>query len=134
MSDPVSDRLVVLYGSQTCTAQEAAERIWRKSKVLGFKGPVLSLDEYSIKNLIFEHYAVFVCSTTGQGDEPDNMKKSWRFLKQKTLPIESLSKLRFGVLGLGDSSYPKYNYVGKKLFKRLMQLGAQPLVDIGESL
>lgn len=25
-------------------------------------------------NLIQENFAIFVCSTTGQGDEPDNMK------------------------------------------------------------
>ena len=34
------------------------------------------------------------------------------------------------VLGLGDSSYKKYNFVAKKLFKRLLQLGASALVPL----
>ena len=51
---------------------------------------------------------MFVCATTGQGDEPDNMKKAWRFLLRRSLPSDSLSRVKFAVLGLGDSSYLKY--------------------------
>ncbi|CAH0697016.1 unnamed protein product [Spodoptera exigua] len=124
-------RLIVLYGSQTYTAQEVAERIWRKTKVLGFRGPVQAMDEYPITSLIKEEFAIFVCATTGQGDEPDNMKKFWKFLLRKNLPPTSLLKLKYGVLGLGDSSYLKFNFAGKKLHRRLLQLGATPLLDIG---
>jgi equilibrative nucleoside transporter 1/2/3 len=38
---------------------------------------------------------------------------------------------RYAVLGLGDSSYAKFNYVAKKLHRRLLQLGGQPLLHIG---
>ncbi|XP_035441863.2 NADPH-dependent diflavin oxidoreductase 1 [Spodoptera frugiperda] len=124
-------RLIVLYGSQTYTAQEVAERIWRKTKVLGFRGPVQAMDEYPITSLIKEEFAIFVCATTGQGDEPDNMKKFWKFLLRKNLPPTSLLKLKYGVIGLGDSSYLKFNFAGKKLHRRLLQLGATPLLDIG---
>lgn len=34
-------------------------------------------------------------------------------------------------MGLGDSSYAKFNHVAKKLYRRLIQLGGQPLSDIG---
>ncbi|XP_026728885.1 NADPH-dependent diflavin oxidoreductase 1 [Trichoplusia ni] len=124
-------RLVVLYGSQTYTAQEIAERIWRITKVLGFRGPVQAMDDYPISRLIKEEFAIFVCATSGQGDEPDNMKRFWKFLLRKSLPSNSLVRLKFGVLGLGDSSYLKFNFAGKKLHKRLLQLGATPLLDIG---
>ncbi|XP_034837360.1 NADPH-dependent diflavin oxidoreductase 1 [Maniola hyperantus] len=124
------DRLIVLYGSQTFTAQEVAERIWRTTKILGFKGPVQAMDDYPISRLIHEEFALFVCSNTGQGDEPDNMKRFWKFLLRKNLPTNSLVKLKFGVVGLGDSSYSKFNFVGKKLYKRLIQLGAKPLLNI----
>lgn len=129
----VSGRLLILYGSQTFTAQEIAERIWRTTKALGFRGPVLAMDDYQISQLIHEEFVIFVCATTGQGDEPDNMKKFWKFLLRKNLPSSSLLKLKFGVLGLGDSSYTKFNFTGKRLHKRLMQLGATPLLDIGKN-
>lgn len=35
------------------------------------------------------------------------------------------------MLGLGDSSYAKFNFAAKKLNKRLLHLGAQPIVPLG---
>lgn len=59
-----------------------------------FYGPVLAMDDYDIQNLIKESYVVFICSTTGQGDEPDNMKNFWKFLLRKNLPSNSLQNLK----------------------------------------
>ncbi|RZF48149.1 hypothetical protein LSTR_LSTR009838 [Laodelphax striatellus] len=124
-------KILILYGSQTGTAQELAERVWRDSKRYFFNGPVMAMDEYPIKQLINEPMVVFVCSTTGQGDQPDNMKKFWRFLLRKSLPSNSLQNSKFAVLGLGDSSYVKFNFVAKKLHRRLVSLGGVPLCDVG---
>ena len=60
------------------------------------------------EQLVNERIIVFVCSTTGQGNEPDNMKKFWRFLLRKTLPSDSLANLQYALFGLGDSSYAKF--------------------------
>eukprot|EP01103_Thecamoeba_quadrilineata_P009717 TRINITY_DN1955_c0_g1_i3.p1 TRINITY_DN1955_c0_g1~~TRINITY_DN1955_c0_g1_i3.p1 ORF type:complete len:618 (-),score=136.84 TRINITY_DN1955_c0_g1_i3:70-1716(-) len=60
------------------------------------------------------------------------MKAFWHFLLRKNLPSNSLSNLGFGVFGLGDSSYPKYNFVAKRLFRRLEGLGAKPFIERGE--
>lgn len=124
-------KLTILYGSQTGCAQDVAEYIWRESKRYHFTGTVQSLDKYDITKLIEEKYVVFVCSTTGQGDVPDNMKTSWRFLLRKSLPSDSLYGVNCAVLGLGDSSYEKFNFVAKRLNRRLEQLGANILIPIG---
>ncbi|KAL1457903.1 hypothetical protein WDU94_008083 [Cyamophila willieti] len=89
------------------------------------------MDEYPINSLIFDTLVVFVCSTTGQGDPPDNMRKFWKFLLRKNLPGNSLQNMKFAVLGLGDSSYVKFNFVAKKLQRRLESLGAAPLIGVG---
>ena len=65
-----------------------------------------------------------ITASAGQGDEPDNMKRFWRFLLRRNLVPDILSNLSFGVFGLGDSSYTKFNFAAKKLAKRLPQLGA----------
>eukprot|EP01087_Luapelamoeba_hula_P024279 TRINITY_DN9182_c0_g1_i1.p1 TRINITY_DN9182_c0_g1~~TRINITY_DN9182_c0_g1_i1.p1 ORF type:complete len:559 (+),score=51.99 TRINITY_DN9182_c0_g1_i1:149-1825(+) len=75
---------------------------------------------------------IFVVSTTGQGDPPDNMKRMWRFLLRRTLPPTALSNTRFAVFGLGDSSYQRYNFTAKKLYNRLVGLGAQPVLPRGD--
>lgn len=121
--------LLVLYGSQTGTAQDLAERIGREALRFKFEVRVIEMDDFEVQHLPEQAFVVFVCSTTGQGEEPDNMKKFWRFLLRKDLPQSSLLEMHFGVLGLGDSSYQKFNFAAKKLHKRLLQLGAKAILD-----
>ena len=59
------------------------------------------------------------------------MMKTWKFLLRKSLPADSLSNQNFGVIGLGGSSYTKFNHVAKKLNRRLLQLGAIQLQPPG---
>ncbi|KAK7095448.1 NADPH-dependent diflavin oxidoreductase 1-like [Littorina saxatilis] len=126
-------RLLILYGSQTGTAQDTAERLAREARRRLFSVKVASLNDYPVGELIKEKMVVFVCATTGQGDPPDNMQTFWRFILRKNLPGNSLANLHYAVLGLGDSSYPKFNFVAKKLHKRLEQLGAMAVMKVGLS-
>ena len=45
--------------------------------------PFLSPRSYDPRMLIDETLAVFIAATTGQGVEPDNMRRFWRFLMRK---------------------------------------------------
>ncbi|KYN01720.1 NADPH-dependent diflavin oxidoreductase 1 [Cyphomyrmex costatus] len=123
--------ILVLYGSETGTAQDVAEQIWKSAKRKGLRSTVSSLDDYDVQNLSSEQLIIFVVATTGQGDPPANMKQFWRYLLRKTLPVIMLQSLKYGVLGLGDSSYLKFNFAAKKLNKRLAQLGGKELLPIG---
>ncbi|XP_068149685.1 NADPH-dependent diflavin oxidoreductase 1 [Drosophila tropicalis] len=124
-------RLLILYASQTGTAQDVAEQIWRESRQWGFTGPVLSIHDYDIQQLVGESLVVFVVATTGDGVEPDTMKQAWRFLLKRSLPNTSLMHMQYACLGLGDSSYTKFNFAAKKLDKRLQNLGAVPICPLG---
>ena len=79
MSDVTDDRLLyVLYGSQTGTALEVAERVFREGKRLHFRVKMAAMDDLLRSEpsaLPRARLAVFVCSTTGQGEVPDNMKQ-----------------------------------------------------------
>ncbi|GFR48013.1 hypothetical protein Agub_g9842 [Astrephomene gubernaculifera] len=123
--------LLVLYGSQTGNAQDVAERIGREARLRLFKPRVVAMDSYDVTSLPSEQLLVCVTSTTGQGDPPDNMRRFWRFLLRRSLPPDSLAACSFAVFGLGDSGYPNYNVVAKKLDKRLAGLGARVLLERG---
>ncbi|KAJ1559080.1 NADPH-dependent diflavin oxidoreductase 1, partial [Cladochytrium tenue] len=127
-----SRRLLVLFGSETGCAEDVAHAVARDARRRRFAVRVSTMDDYDRARLIDEPLVVFVCSTTGQGQEPANMRRFWRFLLRKDLPRDSLDATRFAVFGLGDSAYPRFNFPAKKLFKRLLQLGAVPLVDRGD--
>ncbi|XP_063992176.1 NADPH-dependent diflavin oxidoreductase 1 isoform X2 [Diachasmimorpha longicaudata] len=96
----------------------------------GLKCSVIAMDDYNLEHLCSERLILFVASTTGQGDTPSNMTNFWRFLLRKSHPQTLLKNLKYAVLGLGDSSYEKYNFAAKKLNKRLSQLGAQEMIPI----
>uniref|UniRef100_A0A6I8NU82 NADPH-dependent diflavin oxidoreductase 1 n=1 Tax=Ornithorhynchus anatinus TaxID=9258 RepID=A0A6I8NU82_ORNAN len=111
-------------GGTQCRALGKDDRPAGLPRRVGAHGSVSSLKA----NLIHEPLVIFICATTGQGDPPDNMKNFWKFIFRKNLPPTSLCQMDFAVLGLGDSSYAKFNFVAKKLHKRLLQLGGRALL------
>ncbi|XP_066309595.1 NADPH-dependent diflavin oxidoreductase 1 [Miscanthus floridulus] len=127
-----SGRLLVLYASQTGNAMDAAERVGREAERGGCPAvDVLSMDSFDPSRLPSERFVVFVVSTTGQGDPPDSMKGFWRYLLRKDLDRQWLEGIHHAVFGLGDSGYQKYNFAAKKLDRRLLHLGAEPVLEIG---
>jgi sulfite reductase alpha subunit-like flavoprotein len=124
-------RVLVLYGSETGNSQDVAERIVREAKLKHYAPILMSMDCYDVKTLPNESCVVFVTSTTGQGEEPRNMKSFWRFLLRRSLSETSLTNVSYCVFGLGDSGYQKFNITAKKLFRRLANLGARAIEPLG---
>ncbi|KAH7408563.1 hypothetical protein DE146DRAFT_378664 [Phaeosphaeria sp. MPI-PUGE-AT-0046c] len=126
-------RALVVYGSETGNAQDVAEEMARLAVRLRFETHVAELDAISLKQLLQHHVVLIAISTTGQGDLPPNSQAFWRALRSVRLRPACLHQMTFASFGLGDTSYPKYNWAHRKLYNRLTQLGAQPICDRGES-
>nr|XP_028963758.1 NADPH-dependent diflavin oxidoreductase 1-like isoform X3 [Malus domestica] len=115
-------KLLILYATQTGNALSVAERVGRETERRGCPVHLLSLDQYDARCLAQEGTVIFVVSTTGQGDTPDPMNGFWKDLLQKNLSRQWLEGLRYAVFGL---------FVAKKLDRRLLDLGATPIVRRG---
>lgn len=124
-------RILVLYATQTGNAQDVAERVGREAARHHFKPVVESMHLYDPSKLPQEKFAIFVVSTTGQGDPPESMRVFWKFLLRRSLGPHWLESTLFSVFGLGDSGYQKYNIIGKKLDRRLLDLGGTSVVPRG---
>jgi sulfite reductase alpha subunit-like flavoprotein len=123
--------LLILYGSQTGNAQDCAETIAREARRRQYLPRVAPADAYAaahLSRLPTEPAVIFVVSTTGQGEPPDNIRSFWRFLRRKNLPSNALAGVCTAVFGLGDSAYVKYNYMAKLMYRRLEALGAGMLL------
>lgn len=131
---PLVTSVAVLYGSESGNSQDYAYFLAQKLRYKSLKPIVCSLDSFPLKSLVTDvQYLIVVCSTTGQGEIPRNAKKFVKFLLKKKLPGDLLNHIKFTTFGLGDSSYPKFNYAIKKIHIRLRQLGCQELCPRCES-
>lgn len=128
--DP-SSTVAILYGSQTGNAEDLAKRVGSRVKSISDM-PLLvqPIDDFPLKLLPKLKLAIFICSTTGHGQEPENMKKFFNFIRRRDLPNDCLLNLSFAVYGLGDSSYSKFNHVSKILFNRLKECGSTPIQEL----
>ncbi|KAI5984237.1 riboflavin synthase domain-like protein [Pisolithus marmoratus] len=132
MTDGVDRQLLILYATETGTAQEIADRIARECRRAYFQCRVCSMGTYSPEDLISESFVLFVVATTGSGAEPRAMTPLWNLLLRSDLPRDLFEDLDFCVFGLGDSAYERFCWPAKKLSRRLLYLGAHEVCPRGE--
>ena len=125
-SSAAPDALLVAYASQTGFAEQIARRSAQALQAAGLPVHLASLGDLGGNTLQRFRKALFVVSTTGEGDAPDSVAGFAR----KTLSRDlSLPDLSYGVLALGDSSYRQYCAFGRSLANWLHRQGAEPLFD-----
>jgi len=117
--------LLVAWASQTGFACALAERSANMLRAGGHEVLVLPLDQIGPDRLAATRRAVFVASTTGEGDPPDH---ALRFLRQAMHDAPPL-RLDYALLALGDRSYRDFCAFGRQLDEWLRGRGAQPLFD-----
>lgn len=119
-------RLTIVYGTQTGHSRAIAERLETQAQRLGLQAAVVRASDYPARALKDERLLAVVISTQGDGEPPDDARALYQLLTGPRAP--KLAHVSFAVLGLGDSSYPKFCHVGRALDERLAQLGARRLV------
>lgn len=126
-----SGLLTILYGSQTGNSRRVAEQFAAQAEASGLSVRLQRTGAYATRELAKERHLVVVISSQGDGDPPDDAIGLTEFIHGKRAP--KLPDLQFSVLGLGDSSYPKYCAVSRELHSRLLALGAKSFAPLGEA-
>uniref|UniRef100_A0A069DWU7 NADPH--cytochrome P450 reductase n=1 Tax=Panstrongylus megistus TaxID=65343 RepID=A0A069DWU7_9HEMI len=125
--------LIVFYGSQTGTGEEFAGRIAKDGIRYKMKGMVADPEEYDMEDLIQmktipNSLAVFCMATYGEGDPTDNAMDFYEWLQNGEA---DLTGLNYAVFGLGNKTYEHFNEVAIYIDKRLEELGATRVFELG---
>lgn len=121
--------ILVAYATQTGFAEELARRTVAGLLDAGQKAWVEAIDRLDAARLSGLDRALFIVSTTGEGDAPDHAAG---FVRKVMGAGAALSGLRYGLLALGDRDYAGFCAFGHALDGWLRRQGAQPLFDLVE--
>lgn len=121
--------VLILWGSETGTAQGLAEMTESKLKDAGKTARAVSMGAVKLEQLPGFSKVLILTSTWGDGEPPSNGIDLWEACQKQKV---DMSKTGFSVLALGDTAYPLFCKCGKDFDIFLEKLGAQriaPRVD-----
>lgn len=126
-----SDKVTVLYGSETGTAEQLSAVFASEFKRRGIRASVSAMDDFDVEDLASSSQVFCVVATCGQGELPGNCKEFYEKLMNKSLPNDYLKDTKFAIFGLGDTSYVYFNEAAIKFQNRFEELGGSCVMPIG---
>ena len=117
---------LVAYASQTGNAEELATQTAQSLQLAGIPVRLCALAELTAMDLQQAERALFLVSTYGEGDAPDNAAA---FMGRLMTGELALPQLHYGVLALGDRSYGQFCGFGRALDAWLATQGASRLFE-----
>ncbi len=120
-------KITIAYGTESGNSKKIANLFASRAKQEGIHAKLVSLDQYRLADLPKEEYFLTVISTQGEGEPPASAKKFYDHIHQNGF---KLPKLKYGVLALGDTSYPMFCKAGEDVDHQLGHLGGERIVDI----
>ena len=117
---------LVAYASQTGNAEELATQTAQSLQLAGIPVRLCALAEVTAADLQQAERALFLVSTYGEGDAPDNAAA---FMGRLMTGEIALPQLHYAVLALGDRSYGQFCGFGRALDAWLAAQGASRLFE-----
>lgn len=124
---PSINRITIAFGTETGNSKKLASTFAAKAKKAGINAKLVDLNQYRLNDLQKEEYFITVVSTHGDGEPPAAAKKFFDHIHANGFKLE---KMNYGVIALGDTSYPLFCKAGEQIDLQLSKMGAQRLVPL----
>jgi sulfite reductase (NADPH) flavoprotein alpha-component len=123
----VVNKITILYGTETGNSKKLAVEFAALAKKKSIHAKVIGMDQYKLTDLPKEEYLFVLISTHGEGEPPIAAKDFYNHIHSYT---STLSNLKYGVLALGDTSYPLFCKTGEEVDEQLYKLGGKRIVPL----
>ena len=125
VAEPEGRALTILYGTETGNGRALAKELAQAAAERGLAAKLADMADYKVRQIKDEQDLLIIVSTHGEGDPPEPAAGFFEFIESGRAP--KLDAVRYSVLALGDSTYEHYCEAGKRLDRRLEELGAARL-------
>lgn len=126
-SPAVAKSVLILFATETGASEDVAKALGRAVEQQGLASRVLDMADADVAELSSVDVALFVASTTGDGDAPYAAESYFAAIcADDAAPLDHLS---YAVLALGDATYEHFCAAGKRLDDALAQRGARRLLE-----
>ena len=115
--------MTVVYATETGNSEGIATGLVTSLEQQGIRAELKAMGDLRPAGLRQLKNVVFIVSTHGEGDPPDEALELFEYLESER--ASRLPDLNYRILALGDRSYLKFCEAGRLLDKRLQELGAR---------
>jgi homodimeric pyruvate:ferredoxin (flavodoxin) oxidoreductase len=121
--------LTILYGSETGNTAELAARFAGMCKSRGYSVELAELNDVSVEDLGDKKDVVLMIATCGEGQIPQNAITLYEELGRAAPGC--LEGMNYSIFALGDKAYRHFCSAGHDYDKKLSELGAVRVLDVG---
>tara|TARA_B100001559_G_C16435252_1_gene591715 strand:- start:288 stop:728 length:441 start_codon:yes stop_codon:yes gene_type:complete len=120
-------KITVLYGTETGNSELLAMDICKLGEQSGLECVNFGMDEVDNSDFSEIENLLIVCSTWGDGEQPDNAIDLWDYVEE--LGDDELQNMKFSVLALGDTAFDLFCEAGKEWDRILEEKGATRIYE-----
>tara|TARA_A200000159_G_scaffold129176_1_gene125394 strand:- start:1573 stop:2013 length:441 start_codon:yes stop_codon:yes gene_type:complete len=120
-------KITVLYGTETGNSELLAMDICKLGEQSGLECVNFGMDEVDSSDFSEIENLLIVCSTWGDGEQPDNAIDLWDYVEE--LGDDELQNMKFSVLALGDTAFDLFCEAGKEWDRILEEKGATRIYE-----
>ena len=115
------NEIIIAFGTETGNAEMLAEDAANAASDFNLEGRVCDMEDLSVDDLSSASRVMIVCSTWGEGDQPDNAQDLYDDVCDSE--DDSMNGVSFAVLALGDTAFDLFCESGKEWDRVLEEKG-----------
>ncbi|SCN59750.1 flavodoxin-like protein [Plasmodium chabaudi adami] len=129
-NNAIAQNVKIYFGSQTGTGEQFAKELcYNLQEIFDIKAEIIDLEYFDKEEIKTLGIRIFIVSTHGNGDPPDNAIEFFKWLKELDIDNPYFRNTKYSIMGLGSKQYSHFNKIAKKLTTYLKSFKAEQISE-----